>query len=347
MLKNFVIFLFIIKIILLTGCATVRQPSNPQYSTGTQISNEWNEYNLFAKDKDMPTLDFMATTLKYKYNEGPVLSYDNFLVNDPQVTVQTKWSNAKASDVYEFLFYMPDGRLYHYDYFQMKEVHSKYTVGRNMPIKGLFPAEIQGMWKVDIVANNTKVMSKNFSIGDARQAHNNVNPNVRVGITPFIDHESQSSWKHGTALSAYIGWQLLAEFSAVEIIPPLLIRKNIRNININYENMKDILSDDLKSVNSIILEIANEQSLDYIVTGRVLSKWQNNSSVTRSEIYVIDVRKKSITDVINGEGLLYRSDFNIANQDRVLGMHPNRIKVYKQIMKKTIQNLSKTLTLSN
>jgi len=337
--KLFVLGFFML---VLSGCAESRQPKVTQFNSGIEKSKEWNEYNTYAKSNDKPILNFAATTLEYKF-KGGVLSYDDFLPEDPQVTIQTKWDNTKVSDKFEFEFYMPDGRLYEYGYFKMKKVFDKYTIGSNMYIRGLFPAKIQGKWKVKVFANEKFVMSKEFTIGIAK-AYNKAETNLKIGVFPYIDDSKMSTWKHGISLSKYISWAILDGNKNVEIATTYQLRQDLGNPNITYENFKKFLDEDLTLEDSIILGAAKKHSLDYIVLGRVQSYWQSGSSNTKADTYIIDVAKKQIIDTISTTGRLGRSDYGFAHQNKVKGFHPNRIKVYKQIYKeldKKIQAIAK------
>lgn len=318
-------------LVLLSGCGEARQPKVAQFNSGIEKSKDWNDYNAYAKENDKPILNFAATTLEYK-TKGEILSYDYFLAEDPQVTIQTKWDNTKVSDKFEFKFYMPDGRLYEYGYFKMSKVYDRYTVGRNLSVKGLFPAKIQGTWKVKVFANEKFVMSKNFTIGSEKK-YAKVETNIKIGVFPYIDDEKMSTWKHGIILPKYISWAILNSYKNVEIATTYQLRQDLGNPSVNYENFKNFIDEDLTLVDSIILGTAKKHSLDYIILGRVQSFWQNGSSNTKVDSYVVDVAKKQIIDNVSAVGTLGRSDYGIAHQNRVKGVHPNRIKVYKKIYK--------------
>lgn len=331
--NSFKLLIISLVVLLLSGCAGDRQPKVKQFNSGIEKSKEWLDYNKYAKKSEAPVLDFAATTLKYKFNEGKVFSYDNFSVDDPQVTIQTKWHNCKVNDLYEFKFYMPDGRLYHYDYFKMKKVHSKYTLGKSMYIKGLYPATIQGKWKVEVIANSKLVMQKEFYIGDSDKMYKKANTEKKVGVFPFLDDSKMSTWKHSLSLSGYIAWSILDKKKTIQVVLPKQVMLDLANINVDYESFENQIKEDLASSDSALLEVARKHSLDYMILGRVQSYWQNGSSSTKTDIFKVDVSTKKIISSETSTGRLNRSDFNIGNTSRVLGMHPNRIKVYKQILK--------------
>lgn len=331
--NSFKLIIISIVVLLLSGCVGDRQPTVKQFNSGIEKTKEWLNYNKYAKKSDGPVLDFAATTLEYKFNKGKVFSYNNFKVDDPQVTIQTKWHNCKVNDLFEFKYYMPDGRLYHYDYFKMKKVHSKYTLGRNMPIRGLYPATIQGKWRVEVIANNKHVMQKEFYIGDVKKKYNKATTTKTVGVFRFLDDNKMSTWKHSASLSKYIAWSILDKKINTKVILPQQILLDIANMNFDYETFKNQIEEDLASESSNLLEVASKYSLDYMVLGRVQSFWQNGSSSTKTDIFVVDVNTKKIMSTTSAEGRLDRSDFNIGTSNVVKGLHPTRIKVYNQIYK--------------
>ena len=341
LIKGFKIFILGILILILSGCTEARQPKVAQFNSGIEKTKEWTEYNKYAKVNDKPVLDFAATTLEFK-KEGNVLSYDNFLLEEPKVTIQTRWHNCKVSDIYEFEFYMPDGRLYDYGYFKMKKVYDKYTIGRSMYIKGLFPQKIQGKWKVKVFANKKFVMSKYFIIGNPKE-YKKAETNVKVGVFPYIDDKKMSTWKHSISLSKYISWAILDKYKNTQIATVYQLRQDLGNPNISYDTFKEYIIEDLTLADSIVLTTAQKHSLDYVVLGKVQSYWQNGSSNTKVDTYIIDVKKKHIIDTISSTGTLGRSDYGITHQNRVKGLHPNRIKVYKQVYKEIDKNIKNIL----
>lgn len=341
-LKYVNLFLSGFLVLFLSGCVGAREPLVPQYNTGFQKSPEWEKYNNDAIKNNSPVLDFAATTLKYKFNEGKVLSYDNFLVDDPQVTIQTKWHNCRPSDFFEFKFFMPDGRLYDYNYFKMKVIDEKYTIGRSMYIKNSFPVEIQGEWRVEIYVNSQYVLRKNFTIG-AKKNYEKATPKKTIGILPFVDNKKRSTWNHGTVFSRYLGWSILAKNQNIELIPTLQLEQNLANINVDYEIFENQIQEDLLSNYSVILNTSKKYNLDYVVLGRVESFWQNSTSDTNVDVYIVDVKNKKIIERLNSLGRLYRSDYNIGNIDNVEGLHPMRAKVYNEIIKKIYPKLDSIL----
>ena len=236
---------------------------------------------------------------------------------------------------------MPDGRLYEYRYSKIKKAYDKYTVGRSMYVRGLFPATIQGEWKVKVFANKKFVMSKEFTIGNSKK-YTLAKTDTKIGVFPYIDDKKMSTWKHGISLSKYISWAILDSYKNVEIATAYQLRQDLGNPNITYENFKKFIDEDLTLSDSIVLSAAKKHSLDYIILGKVQSYWQNDRSNTRVDTFIIDVKKRQIVDEISSLGQLGRSDYGTAYQNRVKGFHPNRIKIYKQIYKNIdngIQNI--------
>lgn len=62
-----------------------------------------------------------------------------------------------------------------------------------------------------------------------------------------------------------------------------------------------------------------------------------------TNVFIIDVSKKELISTVKGTGTLNRSDYGIATQDRTLGFHPNRVKVYNQIHKDIFPTLESVL----
>ena len=327
-LKSFI--LLGIVFFVLSGCGEVRQPKVAQFNSGVAKTKSWENYNKYAKENNQVSLDFVATTLKCDFKKK-VLSYDNFLITDPMVTLQTKWHNCKPSDLMEFKFYMPDGRLYHYSKFEMKKVYKKYSLCRSIFIKNLPPSRIQGVWKVDIFANGKFVMSKKFSIGDKNKSYKKAKTNLTIGILPFIDDAEMSTWKHYRGITNYLTYSILENYKSVKVISPWLLFKDLPNVAIDYKGFKKYILEDLSSSDSILLGLAKKYSLDYVLLGRTQSYWYNSSHNTKVDIYIVDAKEGKIIDEISSVGRLYRSDWNIASQQRVRGMHPKRLKVYEEI----------------
>jgi len=344
MQKSIKVILLGLIVLILGGCVQDRQPKAPRFNSGMKQTKEWIDYNKYAKENNQPILDFVATTLKYKFKSGKVLNYDHFLPTDPKVAIETKWHNCKVSDIYEFKFFMPDGRLYHYGSFKPKNSNVKWTIWNSMFIKNVFPEKIQGTWKVEVIANGKIAVIKKFTIGENKQ-YAKANTNVTVGIFPYLDNKKMSSWKHGMILGEYIGWATLYNNKDIQVIPPKLISKDISNSNLDYDSFEDIIKKDLKDDNGIILPLAKKYNMNYIILGKVLSGWFGGMTLdTTVTTYIVDVKQRKIIDTIKTKYRLYRDDFNIATQYRVQGIHPHRLYIYKKVfedLKTKIQTLSK------
>ena len=327
--------------LLLSGCVETRQPTVKQFNTGMKKSQEWKDYNKYANENKQPVLDYAATTLKYQFKSGKVaLNYDTFLSTEPKVVIQTKWHNVKSSDIYEFKFYMPDGRLYHYEKFSPKKDYAKYTVGRKMYISDVMTDAINGKWKVEVIANEKHVIYKDFIIGNNNQP-TQVKTNTTIGVFPYLDDREMSSWKHGGIIAKYISWKTLINNSNVKVIPSQLIKKDLPNVEITYKTFEDFIDNDLQDEDSIILSLAKKYNMDYILLGKVLSAWGSSTQDTTVNTYIISVKDKKIIDEEKTTASLYRSDFNIATSQNSQGIHPQRITVYKEIYSKLIDNINK------
>jgi hypothetical protein len=204
-------------VLILDGCVKDRQPKIPQFNSGMKKNKEWSDYNIYAKANNQPILDFIATTLKYKKNEK-ILSFDNFLVTDSKLKIVTKFHNCKVGDLYEYKFYMPDGRLYHYEYHIQKKNYTKFTTSRTFFINGVPPSTIQGVWKVKIFMNNKYITTKEFSIGDKNKSYQKANTNITIGVFPFLDNKRMSTWKHGKLMPNYLNWEILNKNKNIKTI---------------------------------------------------------------------------------------------------------------------------------
>jgi hypothetical protein len=317
-------------VLILSGCVEDRQPKTPQFNSGMEKNKEWHDYNKYAKANNQPILDFVATTLKYQ-PKGKILNYNEFLTKDSRVEVMTKWHNCKSGDLIELKFYMPDGRLYHYEYGKMKKDYSKYTWGRRIYVDGVSPSVIQGEWKVKIFMNNKYVTTKEFSIGNKNKIYKKSNPNITVGVFPFLDNKKMSTWKHGRLMPNYLTWEILNNNSNIKTIPTKLIFKNLSNISIDYETFETFIGEDINSNHSMILNLANKFKMDYIILGKVISAWSMGYQKTKVNTIIIDVSKKKIINEKEINKTFTRSNFNIATSQRSQGIHPQRLEVYKTI----------------
>lgn len=320
--------IFIGIIVLLNGCMNNREPEIPQFNSGMKKTQEWVNYNQYAKEKNQPILDFAATTIMYKFGEGSVPNYDTFISSDPRVTIQTKWHNCKSTDLYEFEFYLPDGRLAHYEYFEPTEIYSKWTLGRHIYLKDMPTANIKGKWSVNVKANKKQVITKNFNILNSNETISKINPSIKIGFAPYWNSKN-STWDHSIASSTYLSLASLRDDSNIEIMPPNLYLKEIGNPQFDYKVFKKQLIEDLKDEQGIVLPIIKKYNLDYLIVGRVKSNWNSNTQVTNFETYIVDANKKSIIETISTNVYLNSSSYNISTTQKVKGMHPLRIKVYK------------------
>lgn len=330
MQKSIKIIILGLMVLILGGCVEDRQPKIPQFNSGMKKTKEWNDYNKYAKEKNQPILDFAVTTLKYKFKKGKVLNYDNFLTTDPKVTIQTKWHNCKISDLYEFKFYMPDGRLYHYEKFTPKIDNTKWTIGRKMYIANVFPEQIQGTWKVEVIANGKTSIIKEFTIGINKE-YKQSKPNTTIGFFPYWDNQKMSSWKHGSIIGQYISWATLYNNKNIKSIPPKLILKDLANAHLDYDTFESIINEDLQDNNGVILTVAKKYNMDYAVLGKVISNLGSSSLDTKVNTYIIDISKKKIIDTQETTYSLYRSDFNIVTTQKSQGIHPHRLSIYKKV----------------
>lgn len=324
--------LYIISIMMLsfvmTGCVQDREPQIEQFNTGMNKTAEWEEYNKYAMKNKQPVLDFAATTLKYKFNKGKVYNYDHFNKDDIEVVIQTKWHNCNPADLYEFKFYMPDGRLYSYEYHVPKETNTKWTIGRKMNIKDMPAAQLDGLWNVKTYVNGKYVFTKEFTIGTNKQ-YATAKPNKTIGFTPFIDNE-MAKWKHGIFLPQYLGFTTVFN-TDYNVIPIHMIFRNLENVNVDYELFESFINEELAKPNNVLTKVIDEFKLDYIVTGTSSSLWGNSSLNNVMKCFIIDVKNKQIIDTIETKVSLSQTDFNIATNRNVQGYHPHRLKIYNQV----------------
>ncbi len=341
---NFLNFITMVAVVVfLTACSGNKEPQTPQYNTGTKKTQEWKDYNKYAKKNTQPILDFFVTTNEDKHGDDVPNNFDTFDVDDPYVSVQTKWHNCKKKDLYEFKFYMPDGRLYHYDYFKSKKKFKVYNIGRHLPIRNTPTSEIVGKWTIEVIVNKKSVVKKNFNIGKTSKKYTRANPTVKIGFSPYI-HSKEPKWKRGKLVGIYTSMATLVDNPNIKIVPTKLILKKIRNSNFNYKNFKSQIIEDLNDTDGIILPIANKYKMDYIITGKAKSAPRNNSFKTSFETYIIDVNKKKIIDTINTDIYFSKSAFERTKGLRLKGVHPLRGKLYDKLyenLKYKIKNLSK------
>jgi len=330
MQKSIKVIILGLMILILSSCVENREPKIPQFNNGMKKNKDWNNYNIYAKANNQPILDFVATTLKYKKREK-ILNFDNFLPTDGKLKIVTKFHNCKVGDLYEYKFYMPDGRLYYYEYYTQKKNYKKFTTSRTLYINGVPPSTIQGLWKVKIFMNNKYVTTKEFSIGDKNKTYQKANPNIVIGVFPFLDNEKMSTWKHGKLMSNYLNWEILNNNSNIKVIPTTLILKNLSNVSIDYETFESFIKEDITSNDSMILNLANKFKMNYIILGKVVSAWNMGYQETKVNTMIINVAKKKIINQKEINTIFTRSDFNIATSQKSQGIHPQRLEVYKKV----------------
>ena len=340
--KSILLHLFLVSIIglSLNGCTGDREAIVPQYNTGIKKTADWKKYNNYAKDNNQPIIDFAATTLKYK--KFGVKNYDYFLPEDPKVTIQTKWHNCKVSDLYEFKFYMPDGRLYHYEKFSPSKDNTKWTIGRDMNINGTSAERIQGKWTVEIIVNGKRVITKDFKIGKTIKEAIQKNPSKIIGFAPYWNSKL-STWNHSKSAPIFVSSETLYDNENVKIIPVKLVLKDMSNPQLSYEEFEKQITEDLKDDYGILLPVAKAHNMDYFILGKVESAWGIDSLDTKIYTYIVDVSEKKIIDTIETSYNLNRSNFNIATRNKSPGLHPLRIKVYNELyknLKDKIKNIS-------
>jgi hypothetical protein len=338
------VFIFIL---LFSGCSGNREASIPQYNTGMKKSQEWKEYNSYANEKKQPILDFAATTILYKSGEKGVTNYDNFLLNDPRITIQTKWHNCNPSDLFEFKFYLPDNRLADYQYFNPKINNTKWTIGKHMYLKNMPTRDIQGKWSVKVYVNGKYVITKYFNVGIENKKTQNYKKNkelIKVTFFPYWNDEN-STWNHNKSAPRYTSLSSLRDNPNISIIPPYLVLKELGNPQFDYKRFKSQLIEDLKDADGTILSVMKKLQSDYIILGRVTSAWgMTGTQDTVFDTYIIDVKKKTIIDSIKTNVSLYRSDYNIGMRQKVKGMHPLRIKIYKELYKDLAAKINQLTT---
>lgn len=320
---------------IITGCGT-REPKTPQHLTGMEKNAEWKQYNEYAEKNDFPVLDFMATTIMYKFGDGAVPNYEFFPVTDPRVTIQTKWHNSKITDDYEFKFYMPDGRLFVYQYMKPKKAENKWTIGRNIFLQGMPTEEIQGKWTVEVYANKKYVTKKSFIIGmDQKVAK--VTPKLKIAFSPYWNSED-STWSHSRDTPVYLSSALLRDNKNISIVPATVFLREVGNPQFDFKNFDEQLKSDLNDSAGLIPAVIKKIDADYLIGGKVKSTWTGENQETIYTTYIIDAKKGKIIDTIETKHYLGRSLINVKSK----GMHPSRIKVYKALyedIKNRLMNL--------
>lgn len=328
--------------LIITGCAGSREPMVAQFNSGIEKTNQWLEYNKYAEANKQPVLDFLATTLKYKFGDYTVPNYDTFLATDPKVVIETKWHNCNEKDLFEFKFYAPDGRLAHYDYFIPNKINTKWTIGRDLYLENTPTESMQGTWNVEVYVNGKFAINKEFNIVKKGKIQK-VNPTTTIGFAPYWNSKD-STWNHNKSAPIFIGNATLLDNQTVKIIPTLLILKDVGNPQFDYKTFKDQVENDLLDKNGAIANFLKKHPMDYIVMGKVKSAWATNSQDTEFETLIIDAKNKTILDVIPFKYSLDRNNFNIATRQNTEGLHPLRVKIYKAFyedLKPKIKNIVK------
>lgn len=329
--------LAILVIFVFTGCLAEREPLIPQYNSGMKKNKEWNDYNNYAKLNNQPILDFAATTLFFKFGEGTVNNYNTFLTKDMRVTIQTKWHNCEIEDLFEFKYYLPDGRLFHYDYFSAKKSNDKWTIGRHIYLNNMPASEIQGQWKVKVIANGKDVVTKYFNIVNEKKVNKTI-PTTTIGFLPYWNSKD-STWNHSKLAPIYLSQELLKRNNKVNIVPTLLLRKDIGNPQLSYQSFESQVIEDLKDNNGILSEILNKHKMDYLVLGKVESSWDGNTQNTDLETYIVDVNSKILINKIETNNKLFSSAFSVKTK----GIHPKRVTLYKELYKDLEPDLLKLI----
>jgi len=340
MVNIFKYLAFICLSFILVGCVGTREPSVAQYNTGIKKTEEWTKYNEYAKKENLPILDFAATTLAY--NKKGVKNYDNFLITDNRVVIQSKWHNYKSTDEIEFRFFMPDGRLYSYSYFKPSKTIDKWTIGRDLYIKGLGFNRMQGKWRVEIKVNGKKALSKSFLIGTDKE-YETVKTNKTIGFAAYWDSKD-TTWKHSHSLPQYTSNEALFDNKNIAIIPPKLFLKDLGNPQLSYETFENQVKEDLKDKDGVIFSFVKKHPMDYMILGTVKTSWLNGYSNTKVHTYIVDIKEKKIIKNINTDYASFTSNYISGVNKRVKSFHPDRIKAYKVVykdLKDSIREISK------
>jgi hypothetical protein len=326
---------------LLSGCTETRKPKVPQFLTGIEKTKEWKDYNSFAKKNNQPILDFVATPILYKY-KGEINNYDTFLSTDPRATIETKWSNVKPTDIFEFEFYTPDNRIFSYDYSRTtKSSITKWTIGRHIYIDNMPAKDIPGEWSVKVYTNDKYVLTKKFTIIQPT-TYEKAQPTTIIGFAPYLNSE-KSTWNHDKASAIYISQSIIRDNKNIGIVPIKKVLYNLGNPNINYEIFEKQVIEDLKDDKGTINTLVKKVPMDYLIVGQVESTF-SNSSDNKFETFIIDVKERKIIKKLKNKVSLSRSNFNIATKQSTIGMHPLRVKIYKELyqsLKNDLNSLEK------
>ena len=332
-MKKILLTSSVILITLLIGCISGKQ-STTSGLVVIEKTPDWIEYNKFALENHQPILDFIATTPKKYKKLHKVTPCEQFSPSDRNVIVVTRWHNCNIVDKYEFKFYMPDGRLYRYTNFIPKKKYEKWTVTSFLPVKRLFPAQIQGKWSVEVLVNGHHVVTKEFYIGDRNLQVPQANTNLTVGVIPYWDDMEKSRFKHGMHIAQYISWAILNDYKNVNIIPPKMLLEKIPIPNVDYNSFEEFIKNDLQLEDSIVDHLVRQYHLNYIICGKVQSNISSDFVYTKVHTYIIDTKKKDIVFSNLTNHHLYRSDFMTSNDKRYF-----KVKIDKYIYSKIADKL--------
>jgi len=84
----------------------------------------------------------------------------------------------------------------------------------------------------------------------------------------------------------------------VNIIPTLLLLKDLANPQLDYYSFESQIKEDLADITGMLSNILNKYKMDYLVLGKVKSTWDGNTQNIDLETYIIDAKSKSLIDKI-------------------------------------------------
>ncbi len=235
-----------------------------------------------------------TTSLSYKINKE---SKNTFLTNDIKIYLITKWENSKKFDTYEYKIFMPDGRLFQYEKYQQKDDITKFALSYPIYIRNLFIDKIEGKWNSKIYVNKILHKEKEFYVGDKNKQYIKTAPTIKIMIKPYED-KIGSSWKLGRFLTKFLAWSILYNHKNIELIP----------YNLN-----------------------TKQKIDYLISGDIISKWNQNGQDTT--IHTI-IKKSSTNKIILSKQIKHFTDwfnYNKILKQRLKSLDPQRLLIYQKV----------------
>jgi len=264
---------------------------------------------IFTACSNTATPHLLSVSSASNYQINKTENKDYFSINDIKIYLTTKWEKGKFQDNYEYKIFMPDGRIYQYESFTQKDNFKNFSLSFPFYIKNLFPELLEGKWYLEVYANKKLLAKKEFFIGDKNKQYDSTIPNIKIAILPFEQNKQNSTWKHQELLSKYLKWSLLYHHKNIEII-----HKQSKYKNANY-----------------------------IISGKISSKWNKNTQDTHILTKIQNNKTKEIINTTNTNHSLAWFEFIKTKKKGTTQLDNQKLKIYKKVytnISKQINNLN-------